>query len=68
MFLKLKPDISKTIKFVHPLKIFVILFTAVVKLLRLTDDNSEQLLNIEAILINFGAFILDKSIVFKELP
>ena len=38
-----------------------------VKLFNLTDNNSRQFSNIEAIVVKLGAFILDKSILTKEL-
>ena len=65
---KLKPFISSPFKFVHSLRKFPILFSSdVLKLLRFTNDNSEQPSNIETILVKDGAFKLDKSIKYKEL-
>ena len=64
---KLKANASKTFKFLQPLRKFSIFISFdVIKPFSLTDNNSVQFSNIEAILVT-DVFILDKSIFFKRL-
>ena len=67
-FSKLKDDISRYFKLVHPEKrLLKSLTDEVVKLDKSSDSNELQLQNIWSILVKEGVLKLDKSIVFNEL-